>query len=75
MTLPVDMLAFTGRDGERVVEPGEVELQVGSSSADLPLRTRVRVEGAARRLGRDWRMTSALAVRRAAVGAPAGGAG
>jgi beta-glucosidase len=75
VTLPVDMLAFTGRDGERVVEPGEFELQVGSSSADLPLRTRVRVEGAPRRLGRDWRMTSAFAVRRAAAAAPPGGAG
>jgi beta-glucosidase len=64
VAVPVDMLSFTGLDGERVVEPGEIEVQVGASSADLPLRGRVRVRGAVRRLGRDWRMTSRLKVRR-----------
>jgi beta-glucosidase len=58
MTVPVDMLSFTGGDGERRVEPGGFELQVGPSSADLPLRTQVEVRGALRRLGRAWRMTS-----------------
>jgi beta-glucosidase len=63
MTVPVDMLSFTGRDGMRMVEPGQVEVQVGASSADLPLRTRVEVVGPARKLGRDWRMTSRCEVR------------
>jgi beta-glucosidase len=58
MTVPVDMLHFTGSDGARRIEPGEFELQVGPSSADLPLRTTVRVGGEIRRLGRAWRMTS-----------------
>ncbi|HET6439236.1 MAG TPA: glycoside hydrolase family 3 N-terminal domain-containing protein [Anaeromyxobacter sp.] len=58
MVLPVDMLSFTGRDGDRVVEPGEIELLVGPSSMELPLRARVRVQGEARRLGTSWRMTS-----------------
>lgn len=58
MTVPVDMLNFTGSDGTRRVEPGDFELQVGASSADLPLRTTVRVGGELRRLGRAWRMTS-----------------
>jgi beta-glucosidase len=33
--LPVAQLGFTGRDLEHVVEPGLVELFVGTSSADL----------------------------------------
>jgi beta-glucosidase len=63
LTVPVDMLSFTDRDGTRVVEPGEFEVQVGASSADLPLRDRVRVSGQTRRLGRAWRMMSRCQVR------------
>ena len=63
MGVPTDMLSFTGRDGSRVVEPGEFEVQVGASSADLPLRARVRVAGEVRRLGRAWRMMSRCELR------------
>lgn len=56
--LPVDMLNFTGAAGARIVEPGEFELQVGASSADIRLRASVQVTGAVRTLGRDWRMES-----------------
>ena len=56
--VPTDMLAFTGPDGRRLVEPGEFELQVGASSADIRLRATVTVTGAARVLSRDWRMES-----------------
>ncbi len=56
--LPVDMLSFTGLEGRRVVEPGQFELQVGASSADVRLRALVEVTGAARALGREWRMES-----------------
>jgi beta-glucosidase len=56
--LPTDVLSFTGKDGRRVVEPGEHELQVGASSADIRLRTIVALSGAARALGREWRMES-----------------
>ncbi len=56
--LPVDMLSFTGLEGRRVVEPGLSELQVGASSADVRLRALVEVTGAARMLGREWRMES-----------------
>jgi hypothetical protein len=63
MTVPVDMLGFTGMDGSRRVEPGQFEIQVGSSSADLPLRATVEVQGQVRRLGRAWRMTSRCDVR------------
>ena len=57
-TVPVDMLAFTGSEGYRVVEPGDFELQVGASSADIHLRTKVTVTGEKRRLEKNWRMFS-----------------
>jgi beta-glucosidase len=56
--VPTDMLGFTGPDGRRLVEPGEVELQVGASSADIRLRATARLTGEAHVLGRDWRMQS-----------------
>ena len=63
MRIPTDMLSFTGMDYQRRVEPGQFELQVGASSADIRLRTLVEVTGAARILERDWRMESACAIQ------------
>jgi len=57
-TVPVDMLCFTGPEGTRIVEPGEHELQLGASSADIRLKARVEVTGKTRQLPRDWRMES-----------------
>jgi beta-xylosidase len=55
--LPVDMLNFTDGRGERIVEPGDFDLMVGSSSRDIHLGGTVTVVGeATRTLGRDWRM-------------------
>jgi beta-glucosidase len=56
--VPTDMLSFTGPDGSRIVEPGEHELQVGASSADIRLRASVTLTGTTRALGRQWRMES-----------------
>jgi hypothetical protein len=56
--VPTDMLCFTGMQGRRIVEPGELELQLGASSADIRLRAVVTLTGAARTLGREWRMES-----------------
>lgn len=56
--LPVDMLNFTRRDGQRIVEPGEFELQIGASSADIRGTATVTVNGEVRELPRDWRMMS-----------------
>jgi len=58
-SVPVDMLSFTGPDGHRVVEPGEFELQLGASSADIRARATVAVTGGVRRLSGAWRMESA----------------
>jgi len=55
--LPVDMLNFTDGRGERIVEPGEFDLMIGSSSRDIYLTSTLNVTGAAVRvLERDWRM-------------------
>jgi hypothetical protein len=54
----VDMLNFTGPAGQRIIEPGVFELQIGASSADIRLRTAVTITGPTRVLGRNWRMES-----------------
>ena len=56
--IPVDMLNFTNRDNQRVVEAGEFEIMVGASSSDIKLKGRVEVVGENRVLDRDWRMES-----------------
>lgn len=56
--LPVDMLNFTRRDGQRIVEPGEFELQVGASSADIRGTATVMVTGEVRELPQKWQMLS-----------------
>jgi beta-glucosidase len=62
--VPTDMLCFTGLEGRRIVEPGEFELQVGTSSADIRLRATVEVTGKVHTLGRQWRMESSCEVER-----------
>ncbi|WP_024553439.1 glycoside hydrolase family 3 N-terminal domain-containing protein [Franconibacter helveticus 513] len=57
-SLPVDMLNFTRRDGERIVEPGEFEIHVGASSADIRATATVTVTGETRILGQQWKMLS-----------------
>jgi len=61
--LPVDMLNFTDARGERIVEPGEFDLMIGSSSRDIHLNATLVVKGTATRtLERDWRMVSDVQV-------------
>ena len=60
--VPTDMLCFTGMDGRRIVEPGEFEFQVGTSSADIRLRATVNLTGMVHTLGREWRMESCCEV-------------
>ncbi|MFE5793689.1 beta-glucosidase [Streptomyces sp. NPDC056503] len=48
VTVPADLASFTGRDGARRVEPGDLELRFAASSTDLRLTARVTLTGAVR---------------------------
>jgi beta-glucosidase len=60
--LHADRTAFTGRDLRRIVEPGDVEVLVGTSAADLPCRGNVRLTGPLREVGADRQLTTAVDV-------------
>lgn len=62
-TIPVDMLNFTSYQGQRIVEPGEFEFQIGRSSADIQGRVTVNVTGGTRVLPEMWRMMSRCDVK------------
>jgi beta-xylosidase len=55
-TLPVDLLGFATSITRRIVEPGEFELMIGRSSADILFRKTIEVTGKPRELPRKWRM-------------------
>ena len=57
-----DRTAFTGRDLRRIVEPGDLELLVGTSAADLPVRGGVRLTGPTRVVGHDRRLVTPVDV-------------
>jgi hypothetical protein len=61
-----DRTSFTGRDLVRIVEPGEVEVQVGASAGDLPCRGSVLLTGPVRATGPDRRLTTPVEVKPAA---------
>ncbi|WP_328930956.1 MULTISPECIES: glycoside hydrolase family 3 N-terminal domain-containing protein [unclassified Streptomyces] len=56
ITVPADLASFTGRDGRRVLEPGELELRLAASSADPRLTARVALTGAERHLDHTRRL-------------------
>jgi beta-glucosidase len=45
--VPMSVLAYTGLSGDLVMEPGAVELSVGSSSSDIRSQSSVNVTGRA----------------------------
>ncbi|MGI5184769.1 beta-glucosidase [Dactylosporangium sp. CA-152071] len=51
--LHADLLSYTGRDGRRLVEPGDVELRVARSSEDVHATVRIPVVGPRRVVGHD----------------------
>nr|WP_218860358.1 glycoside hydrolase family 3 N-terminal domain-containing protein [Petropleomorpha daqingensis] len=62
-----DRTAFHDRALRRVVEPGDVEVLVGTSSSSLPCRGVVRLTGSLREVGTDRRLVTPVQVE------PAGG--
>ena len=61
-----DRTSYTDHNLDRIVEPGEVEVLVGSSSVDLPCRGTVRLTGPLRVVGHDRRLTTPVDVQPAA---------
>jgi beta-glucosidase len=60
-----DRTAFTDRDLQRVVEPGDLEVFVGTSAEQLPCRATVTLTGPARVVNRDRRLTTPVECRAA----------
>ncbi|AWT42743.1 MULTISPECIES: glycoside hydrolase family 3 N-terminal domain-containing protein [Streptomyces] len=56
VTVPADLASFTGRDGRRVVEPGELELRLSAASDAPRLTARVRLTGPARHVDHTRRL-------------------
>jgi beta-glucosidase len=55
-TVPADLTSFTGLAGERIVEPGDVELRFGRSAQDIAAAVPLRLTGAVREVGPDRRL-------------------
>ncbi|MGX1494608.1 beta-xylosidase/alpha-l-arabinosidase [Streptomyces tendae] len=60
VTVPADVASFTGRDGHRVVEPGELELRLAASSTDARLTATVTLTGPVRRVDHTRRFHAVL---------------
>ncbi|QNE79093.1 glycosyl hydrolase [Streptomyces finlayi] len=54
--VPADLASFTGRDGHRIVEPGDLELRLSASSTDARLTARVTLTGPVRTVDHTRRL-------------------
>jgi beta-glucosidase len=70
-----DRTAYTGADLRRIVEPGDLEVLVGTSSEHLPCRGSVRLTGNVRVVGHDRRMVTSVDLTPLAGETPAVGEG
>jgi beta-xylosidase len=66
-TVHTDRTAFTGRDLQRIVEPGELDVLVGTSSVHVPCEARLRLTGALRVVGSGRRLVTPVEVSPRAV--------
>lgn len=62
-TVHADRTSFTGRELQRVVEPGLIRVAVGSSSADLRVEGAFTLDGPERVLGPDRVLNTPVTVR------------
>ncbi|HZU55754.1 MAG TPA: glycoside hydrolase family 3 N-terminal domain-containing protein [Actinocrinis sp.] len=73
-TVPADLASFTGVRGRRIVEPGDVELRFGRSSAHTEGAVPLRLVGPEREVGHQRRLISVARVESTAKrGARPGG--
>ncbi|MFB6555790.1 glycoside hydrolase family 3 N-terminal domain-containing protein [Streptomyces sp. NPDC056405] len=56
VTVPADLASFTGRDGRRLVEPGDLELRLAASSTAPLLTATVTLTGPARHVDHTRRL-------------------
>ena len=61
-TLSTDCFSFTGLQGRRIVEPGELVLRAGFSSTDEGEEARLRLTGAVREPGPDRALTPEVTI-------------
>jgi beta-xylosidase len=61
--VPVDLVNFTSRDGHRVIEPGEIVLGLGRSSADIAITHTVQLTGPRRTVGHDRELHARFTAR------------
>jgi Fibronectin type III-like domain/Glycosyl hydrolase family 3 C-terminal domain len=57
-----DRTAYTNRELERIVEPGDIEVMIGTSAADLPCRGRLRLTGPLRVVGHDRQLITPVEI-------------
>ncbi|MEO6531988.1 MAG: glycoside hydrolase family 3 N-terminal domain-containing protein [Pseudolysinimonas sp.] len=62
--VPADLAAFTGRDGERIVEPGRLDFEFGRSAGDIVLTHTAQLTGPVRTVDHTRALTAAVEVRR-----------
>jgi len=61
-TIHTDLLSFTGRSGARIVEPGRIELRLGTSSTDIAAVVPVDLTGAERTIRGPRTMTAEVRI-------------
>ena len=61
-TMSADMLAFTGPDYKKIIEPGEIKIMIGSSSEDIRLETSFTLIGEKRYPGEDRKLSTDVKV-------------
>jgi hypothetical protein len=61
-TLHADRTSFVGADLRQAVEPGDIEVSIGRSAADLPCTATLRLTGATRTVGHDRVMSTPIDV-------------
>ncbi|MEO3747682.1 glycoside hydrolase family 3 N-terminal domain-containing protein [Plantactinospora sp. B5E13] len=62
--VPADVTSFAGLHGRPIVEPGDVELRFGRSSADVVATVPLRLVGVEREVGHQRRLQSLVRVER-----------
>jgi beta-xylosidase len=62
LRMPADLASFTGRRGRRVVEPGTLQLRLGSSSADIHHTVTVALTGPERELDHRRQLVTEVTV-------------